>query len=202
MPNKIKRYAVTGITQPLVDGQSRNVTLVAIVTVQDTVETKFGKGVTKVGKKTITTLIEEDVVTGTTTTLAFGLAVLSPTDIKLQAQINQDYQDALKAIGSAPTEEETNAAKKKVAELATKLNLVSPARGEEIAYGKAAKHKSALAVITTDAQFFTTNMIKLIINDKLKHICSDPNRFIRIAGPKKAAASNVLPIQQNVLVTA
>lgn len=192
MPNKIKKYVTTGVTSPLVDGQTRTVTLVCLVEVKDEVETITDQFEGQKGKKRILTFVTEDVVKGTITTLHFGLAVLSPTDIALQAQADEAWKDAVRTLNTA--EESGNielikAATTKRNELASKRNIVSPARGEEIAFGKAMKPKSALAIITTAHQFFTTHMIKQILAEKLKHICSDPNRFIRIAGPKQPTAT-------------
>lgn len=175
---KIKKFAVIGTTQPLLDGQTRSVTLVAVVTTTDVTDTKVNTVVKQHGKRKITTSVEDIIVLHTRTQISFGLAVLSPTDVKLQQEADAAYAQAVKDND-----------KVEVARLATKLNIVSPGKGLTIAYGKAEKAKSALAVITSDSQFFTTHMVKLMLDQKLKHITTDPNRFIRIAPPKTAKAT-------------
>lgn len=176
MSTKTRTFALHGVTNALVDGQPRKVTLVAVVRNQDIKDDKIDMSIKYVGKKTVTTIVSEEVLKNIETTISFGLAVVSPVDEKLHKKAIEDYDKASKA-------------KDKVAMAAASkyLDLVSEARGIEIATGKALKPKSALATITNDTRFFNHGLVKLMLADKLKHICQDPDNFIRIAAPKVAA---------------
>ena len=204
MPNKIKKYVTTGVTKPLTkDSVARTVTLVCIVEVKDQIDVRSEQFSSQKGKKRILSFVTEDVVVGTNTTLYFGLAVLSPTDVKLQEEVTNKWNAAVKSLTNAIESKDADrikAATKVRDDLASKTNIVSPARGEEIATGKAMKSKSALAIVTTPNQFFTTHMIKVMLEEKLKHICSDPDRFIRLTPPKRTIPTST-PVQPELVTT-
>jgi hypothetical protein len=166
---KAKLYVTTGVTQPLVDGQTRQVTLVGIVNTRETYETVKNTKIQHLEGKKITTISEEEVLKCTRTTLSVGLAVLSPQDIEKD---KENFAVWTKG-GKAP---------------ADFIPIVTPQRGEEIAAGKASKAKSALYNVTTTDPFFTRDTINAILASKLKQIVNDPNRFIKLAAPKEPVA--------------
>lgn len=180
MSTKQRTFTLHGVTNKLVDGQPRKVTLVAIVRNEDIKGVHINVDVKHEGKKTITTRTAEEYIKNTNTTISFGLAVVSPIDERIHSEAVIAYNEA-----SLKKDKDGMAAAAKY------LELVSDSRGVEIATGKALKPKSALTIIHNTDKFFNHGLIKLILADKLKHICQDPDSFIRIAIPRAVGSTTL-----------
>lgn len=178
-------YSVTGTTVALNDGQTRDITLVAVVNtevVEDAIRTTRTR---EEGNKTYFINVVER-VNFTKTTLHIGLAVVSPVDKEFTARYNELKDSAHRA----------NNEKAAAMLISNGSSLVTPERGLEIAKGKAMKRKTCIATIVTDAPFFGKTMVQTMLDVKMKQICEDPNRFIRVtpidAVTKELAAQNKL----------
>jgi hypothetical protein len=82
--SKTREFSVSGTTAPLVDGLTRNVTLVAIITTEEVTETRTNRFTKTHGRVTTTTIVDERVTVATNTTVRFGMAVVSPVDVPVQ----------------------------------------------------------------------------------------------------------------------
>jgi hypothetical protein len=174
-------YVVTGTTNPLKDGIARDITLVAVVESEPTTDVVRKTQTRTEGTKTYHTCVVET-IDFTKTKVMIGLAVVSPVDKAFTEQYNELMRQSKLPTSSTG---EAMIAQHAAADAAAMLkknssSLVTEQRGIEIAIGKAHKRKTAVASIVTDAPFFGKTMINVILNTKLKLICEDPDRFIRV----------------------
>lgn len=175
-----KEFVVTGTTKPLEsDKQTRDITLVAIIsteTITDT-QTRYYRRIE--GKRTIAMNVT-DQVTIRRRTLRIGMAVASPSDKALTAE----YDKAV-SIGDKATVERLDHTKQ--------FCRVTAEQGQFIARGKAGKKRSALAIIVCDTGFFTDEIVQLMLKAKLMQITKDPDRFVRTGKPEKRVKPVNLP---------
>lgn len=161
-----KVHVVTGTTVALKDGKTRDITLVAVVETEE-VEDRLRTVKDRVegNKHYFVTMVET--LRFTKTTVRIGLAVVSPVD----KAFTEAYEYAKKV---------NNVGQLALLEKSKSGSLVTPERGVEIAAGKASKRKTAIATIVTDAPFFGKTMISVILKEKIRQICEDPDRFIKV----------------------
>lgn len=171
--NKKQRvFVTTGVTAPLKDGHTREVTLVAVLTTEDktlyprTEKTECIR--LKSGTRKVFSVIT-DTLRVTETILSFGLAVTSPKDVKGDFEALLAYEKAL--------------ADPKVLQKPKKPTpVVTPENGVAIAVGKAKKEGSSLLYSQTySTNFFTKSMINSMLEVKLKQIMEVPDNFIDIS---------------------